>query len=89
VALQASLHGSAPRLCKKIKRIKKEMEKFESYEVIVVNSIGEFIEKIEEKIERFDHKGISLFRGQKEDWNLLPKLARKKSPLDHKRKRQN
>ena len=50
------------------------MEEFESYKSIAVKSISDYIENIE----RYSHDGISLFRGQKEDWNLLPKLARKK-----------
>lgn len=62
--------------------MKIEMEKFESYGVDAAKSIGEYLEKIE----GFNHEGISLFRGQKEDWNLLPKLARKKITIGSQKK---
>jgi hypothetical protein len=50
------------------------MKKFESYDSVAIKSISKYLETIES----YNHKGISLFRGQKEDWNLMPKLARKK-----------
>ena len=54
--------------------MKDDKEKYESYDTVAIKSISDYIEKIES----YNHQGISLFRGQKEDWNLLPKLARKK-----------
>lgn len=54
--------------------MKDDKEQFQSYDTVAIKSISDYIEKIE----KYNHKGISLFRGQKEDWSLLPKLARKK-----------
>ena len=62
--------------------MKDDKEKFQSYDTVAIKSISDYIEKIE----KYNHKGISLFRGQKEDWSLLPKLARKKITIGSRNK---
>jgi len=51
----------------------KNMEKLDSYKSQAVTTIFDFLSYVEE----IENDGLTLLRGQRDDWPLLPKLGRK------------
>jgi hypothetical protein len=55
--------------------------KFDSYKSTAVQSISGYLNYIE----KLEHDGLTLFRGHRDDWPLLPKLGRNRIKLGTKR----
>ena len=58
-----------------------DIRKFDSYKTTTVQSISDYLNYIE----KLKHDGLTLFRGHRDDWPLLPKLGRKRIKLGTKR----
>ncbi len=60
-------------------------QKFDSVQSYAIKDLGDYLRYIES----LNQEGLLLFRGQRDDWPLLPKLGRKSVTLGEKRNTPN